>query len=145
MNVEIVVEPLTLVLYGVSGHVEGKHYGVTGQRLMDVLWKEIGAKGLKHKGINHWVYEDGEMLFTGVELEGPVGSECELVRKEVIVPQYAYGKHIGPISELGAVYEGIYEALRSRGLQPCYPSIEIYGHWTEDESKMETEIVVAIE
>ena len=77
MSIEIVVEPLTLVLYGVSGHVEGKHYGVTGQRLMDVLWKEIGAKGLKHKGINHWVYEDGEMLFTGVKLEGSVDSEIE--------------------------------------------------------------------
>jgi len=145
MNIEIVVEPLTLVLYGVSGQVEGKNYGVTGQRLMDVLWKEIRAKGLKHKGINHWVYEDGEMLFTGVELEGPVGSECELVRKKVTVPRYAYGKHIGPISELGMVYAGIHQALRSKGLQPCYPSIEIYGHWTEDESKMETEIIVAIE
>jgi hypothetical protein len=145
MNIEIVVEPLTLVLYGVSGHVEGKNYGLTGQRLMDVLWKEIVAKGLKHKGINHWVYENKEMLFTGVELEGPVGSECELARKKVVVPQYAYGKHIGPISELGTVYEGIHEVLRSKGLQSCYPSIEIYGHWTEDVSKFETEIIVAIE
>ena len=63
----------------------------------------------------------------------------------MIVPRYAYGKHMGPVSELGTAYAAIHEALSSKGLQPCYPSIEIYGHWTEDASKMETEIIVAIE
>jgi hypothetical protein len=145
VDVRIVTEPLYLVLYGVSGHVEGEDYGRAGQGLMDVLWKEIGAKRLKHKGINYWVYEDRDNLFTGVELEGAVDDQIALVRKQVVVPRYAYWKHIGPYSELGMAYERIHEALRSAGLQPCHPFIEIYGHWTEDESKLETEITIAIE
>jgi hypothetical protein len=143
MNVGIFDRPLILVLHGLSGHVEGQDYAGTGQRLMDAMWQEIRAKELKHRGINYWVYEDCETLFVGVELEDPIDDICTLVRREIVVPKYAYWKHIGPYGELGAVRAAMDRELGSRGLQSGYPSIEVYGHWAEDESQLETEIIVA--
>jgi hypothetical protein len=31
------------------------------------------------------------------------------------------------------------------GLKATLPYIEIYGHWTDDDSKLETELLVAVE
>ncbi len=144
MNIEIISEPLTLTLYGVSGKVENQNYGGTGQQLMDIFGKEIGVKKLKHKGKNHWVYEEGDMLFTGVELEETSDSDSGLTLKKICLTKYVYWKHIGPYRELGKVHANLNEELKSKGLQRCFPSIEIYGHWTENESKLETDIIIAI-
>jgi hypothetical protein len=35
--------------------------------------------------------------------------------------------------------------MAKRGLKPAPPHVEIYGHWTDDESKLETEIVYGME
>lgn len=144
MNIEVRNKPLSFTLYGLSGKVDHQNYGKTGQQLMDVLWKEIGAQKLKHKGKNHWVYEEGDILFTGVELDETPNYETNLVRKEMVLRKHVYCKHIGPYHLLSRVHTDIRAELKNRNLQPCYPSIEIYGHWTEDESKLETDILIAI-
>ncbi len=35
------------------------------------------------------------------------------------------------------------DKLKRKGLEPILPYIEIYGHWTNDESKLETELLSA--
>jgi hypothetical protein len=35
-------------------------------------------------------------------------------------------------------------ALNAQGLTTTSPMIEVYGHWTQDESKLETETFVAL-
>ena len=47
-------------------------------------------------------------------------------------------------TELGKVHDGIHQELRDRGIQADWPSVEIYGHWAEDETELETEVLVNI-
>ncbi|MFD1673947.1 GyrI-like domain-containing protein [Alicyclobacillus fodiniaquatilis] len=144
MNIDVVSQPKTFTLYGFSKvHDADTEYRATMFELMDRLWTEVRAKQLAHLGINHVVYDCGDVVFSGVELSGE--PETILEKRQVTLQKYAYWKHIGPYSELGNVYDGISATLKEMGLTPTCPSMEIYGDWTEDESKLETEIYMSIE
>jgi hypothetical protein len=67
-----------------------------------------------------------------------------LIHKTVSLPKYAYYKHIGPYSELKTTYKAAREEFKKAGIQTGLPSIEIYGHWTNDPSKLETEVLWSI-
>ena len=36
------------------------------------------------------------------------------------------------------------DELKNKGLDATLPYIEIYGHWTIDESKLETELLISL-
>src|ERR1043165_1119846 len=99
MSLKIIDTPFKVTLYGFSGKVLNKNYAGTGGPLMDALWKEIRSKEIKNKGINYWVYDKNDMLFTGVELEQDV-AETPMEVKNIALSSYAYWKHIGPYSKL---------------------------------------------
>jgi effector-binding domain-containing protein len=143
MNITIHRQPRSFHLYGFSGVAHDGHYGKTGKELMDRLWTIVRERQLKHKGINHWVYEPGDHMFTGVELE-QAPEDTGLESKHFTLPAYAYGKHIGPYHLLKDAYAAIRKELADRGLTPGHPSLEIYGHWNSDESKLETEILISV-
>ncbi len=144
MRIEIMTESLKITLFGVSSQVKSQTYSETGFQLMDVLWQEINKENLKHKGLNHWIYEDEDTLFIGVELQEYPRSETKLVRKEINIPRYAYWKHIGPYHQLGTVHADMHQTLEDKGLKTGYPVIEIYGHWQEDEMKLETDVMITL-
>ncbi|TFG72588.1 MAG: hypothetical protein E4H27_02345 [Anaerolineales bacterium] len=143
MQATIIADSLVLTLYGFVGQVADHNYSMVGKQLMDAMWKEIALRRLAHKGINHWVYESEDRLFVGVELD-KIPDRTDLICKEIVIPQYAYWKHVGDYSTLGAAYEAIYTDLRSKGVQHVYPHLEIYGHWTDDTSQLETELIISI-
>lgn len=130
-----------VTLFGFSKvHDQNKGYSHTIFELMDKVWKEVRENGLSHKGMNHVVYEDGHHIFAGIELVLPPGDLSELEKKDVIFEKYAYCKHIGPYGELDRTYESIRSSVKASGESHELPLLEIYGHWNEDESKLETEI-----
>ncbi|MES2108023.1 MAG: hypothetical protein V4577_04715 [Bacteroidota bacterium] len=142
MDIQIIEKKLSLALYGVSGAATNQNWGQTGFVLMNEMWKQIKAGNLKHKGLNVWVYEAGNKMFTGVELNGEKpGSEVLLESKIINLPKYAYYKHVGPYSQIGNAGSKVTAELTRRGSQTGLPYIEIYGHWTEDETKLETELI----
>jgi hypothetical protein len=143
MDVEILDKPLEFDLSGLSGDVANFDYGGTGKRLMDEMWRRVQEKGLKHKGINFWVYDSSTYMFTGVEIDGEVGEILE--HKPVSLKKYAYYRYVGPYSKLGEVHRGMEVNLATRGLKEIGPRVEKYGHWVEDESKLVTEVFIAIE
>ena len=65
MKVEIISHPLQLTLHGFSGVAVGKDYAGTAFKLMDKMWQVVKREGLKNKGMNIWVYENGERVFAG--------------------------------------------------------------------------------
>ncbi len=146
MDIEIVEIPLCLNLYGVSGKVGGENLDISslGFNLMNTMWNVIGSNEQKNKGINHWVYQDANSLFVGVELIGELNKETGLVENEISIPRYAAYKHIGEYRELGSVHSAIHNFLKKNKIRSCYPYLEIYGHWTEDSSKLETNVIVGI-
>src|SRR5471030_119386 len=100
MNIELINHELKLDVSGFSGVAANKNYAGAAFALMDKMWPVVKSKGLKHKGLNIWVYEPDEKVFAGVELEGPSIKYTGLERKEIFLTRYAYYKHIGPYNQL---------------------------------------------
>ena len=145
MALEIINKPFIVTLYGFSGKVLNKDYAGTGRSLMDPMWKEIKSKGIKNKGINYWVYDKGDMLFTGVGLDQDIPADSKMELKKIDLTSYAYWKHIGPYSKLKEAYSNMHSELEKRNISFYFPFLEIYGHWTPDENKLETEILFALQ
>lgn len=144
MPLEIINKPFDVSLYGFSGKILNKNYAGTGSPLMDAMWKEVKSKGIKNKGINYWVYEKDDMLFTGVELDQDPPPDINMDLKVISLSKYACWKHIGSYNKLKDAYSAMHSELEKRNMKFYYPFLEIYGHWTNDETKLETEILFAL-
>ena len=144
MGLEIIEKPFNVTLHGFSGKALNKNYAGTGGPLMDALWKEVRSKEIKNKGINYWIYDRNDILFTGVELEQDIPADLKLELKKIDLTKYAYWNHIGPYSKLKDSYNAMHGELEKRGINFYYPFLEIYGHWTNDETKLKTEIIFSL-
>jgi len=145
MNLEIVDKPFSLDIYGFSGTAIDKDYSGTAFRLMDKMWKAVKSNNLKNKGLNVWVYEPNDRVFAGVELDGSPNQDSGLEQKSITLCKYAYYKHVGPYNLIKQAGRTMKDELKERGLAIGNPYIEIYGHWTNDEAKLETELFMGIE
>jgi len=144
MNVEIINKPFRLDVYGFSGAAINKDYVGTAFKLMDKMWQTVKGNNLKHKGLNIWIYEPNEMVFAGVELEETPKQETGLEQKSITLVKYAYCKHIGPYNLIKQTGQAMNDELKRKGYQTDLPYIEIYGHWTSDETKLETELLTRL-
>lgn len=144
MEVTIIKQNLTLDLYGFSGVAIGNDYAGTAFKLMDKMWQTVKAKATPNKGINIWVYEPNEMVFAGVELYDTPSPDTELEHKVLVLTNYASYKHIGPYHLIKQVGQNMSAELKNQGFETSLPYVEIYGHWTNDETKLETELLMAL-
>ena len=144
MKVEIINKDLVIDIFGYSGTAINKDYAGMAFRLMDKMWQTVKSKQLKHKGINIWVYESDEKVFAGVELDNIPDQFIGLEHKELVLSHYAYYKHIGPYNLIKQAGQNMRDYLKEKGFETCLPYIEIYGHWSNDESKLETELLMSL-
>lgn len=132
-------------MYGIEGTAFNKDYAGTAFRLSDQVWKIVKGNGLKNKGINIWVYEPGEKVFAGVELDNNLDqSHLGLAEKKMSLEKYAYYKHIGPYNLIKQSGQNMTHELTKKGFEVELPYIEIYGHWIPDETKLETELLMCL-
>lgn len=131
---------LRLSLYGVSGVAMDRNWPDTGMRLMNEMWSQVKLHQLKNKGINVWVYLPGDTMFTGLELLTPPPAGTSLEYKQFHLPEYVYYKHIGPYDKIKEVFPKLKAELDRKSINHRLPYLEIYGHWTEDSSRLETEL-----
>src|SRR6266511_1694231 len=144
MNVEIINKPFRLDIYGFSGAAINKDYAGTAFKLMDKMWQSVKENSLKDKGLNIWIYEPNEVVFAGVELEETPRQEIGLEQKSITLVKYAYCKHIGPYNLIKQTGKAMKDELRRRGYETDLPYIEIYGHWINDETKTEAELLMCL-
>ncbi len=144
MNVEIINKPFRLDIYGFSGVAINKDYAGTASRLMDKMWQVIKSNSLKNKGLNVWVYEPNEKLFAGVELNDTPQQDTGLEQKSLSLLKYAYYKHVGSYNLIKQMGQTMSDELKKKGFETDLPYIEIYGHWTNDETKLETELLMCL-
>lgn len=109
------------------------------------MWQIVKANQLANKGLNIWVYDQNEKIFAGVELIETPKSDTGLERKMITLNRYAYYKHIGPYNAIKLAGQNMANELKNMGQHICNPYIEIYGHWTNDESRLETELIMRLE
>ncbi|MDP4261447.1 MAG: GyrI-like domain-containing protein [Bacteroidota bacterium] len=145
MNIEVIDKNLVMTLYGFSGKAVSRNYAETGFKLMNRMWEIVKSAGLKNKGINIWVYEPGDNMFAGVELENAPPNDTGLESKMVNLAKYVYYKHVGPYNQLPEAYRKMKEESANRDLKISLPYLEVYGHWTADETKLETGIIFSLE
>jgi len=141
---EIINESFSLDIYGFSGIAGNKDYAGTAYKLIDKMWKTVKSINLKNKGFNVIVYESDDKVFAGVELYNIPGNNTGLELKSIRLTMYAYHKHIGSYSLLKNVGQNMRAELKNKGFVVTLPYIEIYGHWTSDESKLETELIMCL-
>lgn len=134
-------ENFHVTIYGFGGVAVTREWGKTGFDLMNRMWKEVKSAALPNKGINVWVYEPGDAMFAGVELMAPPPAGSMLERKEVSLARYIYFKHMGSYDRIKDSGLRLAEEFKRAGIRTGLPYLEIYGHWTDDESKLETELV----
>ncbi|MCC6662074.1 MAG: hypothetical protein IT437_14455 [Phycisphaerales bacterium] len=141
MEPEIRNGPVEWEITGVScRHDPGRSYGEEIISLLDRVWPRV--RGARHDGINRVVYDNGGMVYAGVVVEGALPDGLE--RRRVRLGRHAYWKHVGPYRLIGATGDAMRAALARRGVQTALPMVEVYGHWTQDESRLETETLVAV-
>ncbi|HVO73871.1 MAG TPA: GyrI-like domain-containing protein [Ignavibacteriaceae bacterium] len=145
MNVEIFNKPISFSIYGYSGIVKNKSYVETAFGLMDRMWQIVKSNNLSNKGLNIWIYEPSEKIFAGVELNHPPQWDTGLEQKNITLQKYAYYKHVSPYSLISQAGKIMNDELEKKGFKAGLPYLEIYGHWTEDVNKLETELIFSIE
>jgi hypothetical protein len=152
MQPEIRATPIEYTISGHSlRHDPARRYGEEILALLNRVWPVIKGNAIPNDGINRVVYEGDDTVFAGVVLGQADGGGAESIpaaasfeRKTIRLTRYAYWKHIGPYHLIPATGAAMTKALEARGLRTGWPMIEVYGHWTNDESKLETETFVAL-
>ena len=145
MNLNLVDTPFFLNIYGLGAMaLNGDHVG-TIFRLSEKVWQSVKANDLKNKGRNVWVYEQNEKVFAGIELNERPEPGTNLEQKDIWLAKYAYYKHVGSYKLLKEVGIEMRRHLAARGIKTCLPFLEIYGHWSADESNLETELYMCLQ
>ncbi|MBS0196396.1 MAG: GyrI-like domain-containing protein [Planctomycetes bacterium] len=151
MQPQVRTVPIEITMAGYSlRHDRGKRFGEEIMTLLGRLWPVIKNNSIPNDGITRVVYEgcdEGCTLFAGVVL-GPgaekVPAAADLERKTVRLTRYAVWKHIGPYHQIPATGAAMTRTLEAAGHRTGWPMVEVYGHWTNDESKLETETFVEL-
>ena len=142
MNIEIITRDLQLDVYGFSDFAANGDFAGTAFKLMDKMWQVVKTNKLENKGENIWIYEENNAVFAGVELNNIPAAGITLENKKLSLAKYGYHKHIGSYSLIKQAGQYMKNELKSKGFEIIFPYIEIYGHWVNDESKLETELIM---
>lgn len=145
MDIEIHNKEWDLQMAGLGGTALGKDYVGTVFKLSGKLWETVKKQQLPNKGKNIWVYESNEYVFAGLEMENIDNARKQgLEIKRLLLHKYAYFKHRGAYTLIKQSGELMKAELKKRGYEVVLPYIEIYGHWTNDESLLETELIMCL-
>lgn len=144
MDIQIMTEPFQREVYGLKDVAPNQDYVAKVFALSGKMWEIVRAHNLKNKGKNIWLYDAHDVVFAGVEVEEPAGA-VGLEKMTITLKKYAYFKHVGSYSLIKQSGQRMREELSSRGYRVVLPYIEIYGHWTKEENKLETELLMCVE
>jgi effector-binding domain-containing protein len=144
MKIKIVDTTLELKLCGVAKiHDQAKSYGDELVELLNVVWESVKSRGIPTTGINYAVYGDQGEVFAGVVMRMPEIMPDGLSARVILLERHAYFKYVGPYEGLPRAHKEMREEFERLGLTRKSPLIEVYGHWTEDPAKLETELIYA--
>jgi predicted transcriptional regulator YdeE len=137
--------PLDLTIAGFGATALNRDYAATAFRLSGRMWDIVKKHQLKNEGKNVWVYGENHHVFAGVVLVNPnEAAPLGLETMHIKLPKYAYHKHVGPYNQIGQAGQKMRAELIEQGFEIVMPYVEIYGHWDADETKLETELIMAI-
>jgi effector-binding domain-containing protein len=105
------------------------------------VWDFIKKSAIPHTGRNMALYFDDVMnLECGVIVLGPFESPGPVISSAIPGGTVATTAHIGPYHRLGEAHQAVLDWCAAEGRTLAGPSWEIYDHWTDDESKLRTDV-----
>lgn len=115
--------------------------------LADKVWEFIREHPeIPQPGINIWLYlpegSNGEFVVrVGAEVLKPFDAIGPVVCSQTPGGKVARTIHTGPYSGIPEAHKAIKAWCDLNGHSLTGPRWEVYGHWTEDESQLKTEIL----
>ncbi|MDX6614848.1 MAG: hypothetical protein QOD75_4034 [Blastocatellia bacterium] len=149
MNCQVVTKTVSAQpLAAVRRRALSRDIGRIWKPALDLVWEflrrheELRAGGHNCFLYHHPAHRDGEMdIDFGVQVIRPFEGEGEVNCTETPAGEVALITHVGSYDKLRAAHEAIHawRTASVRAFGGC--SWEIYGDWTDDTSKLETQVV----
>jgi len=149
MSYEIVTKTVSAQpLAAVRRRVHIREIGHTWKPALDLVWEFLRRQeGLRTDGHNCFLYhhpanrEAAMDIDFGVQVIRPFENEGEVIYAETPAGEVAMTTHVGSYAGLKAAHDAIHSwrAATGRDFGGC--SWEIYGDWTDDEAKLETQVI----
>jgi len=149
MNYEIVTKTVSSQpIAAVRRHVRIGEVGGAWKPALDLVWSFLRHhEGLRTDGHNCFLYHHPAqhkvtmVVDFGVQVIRPFQEEGEIVCTETPAGEVVMTTHIGSYGKLAAAHEAITSWCAATGRQLGACSWEIYGDWTADETKLETQVI----
>ncbi len=149
MNYQVVTKTVSSQpLAAVRRRVRVGDVGRAWKPALDLVWAFLRShEGLRTDGHNCFLYhhpgpgEETMVVDFGVQVIRPFQDAGEVVCTETPAGEVIMTTHIGSYGKLAAAHGAIksWRAATGRAFGAC--SWEIYGDWTDDEAKLETQVV----
>ena len=149
MNYQVVTKTVSAQpLAAVRRRALSRDVGRIWKPALDLVWEFLRRHdGLWAGGHNCFVYHHAAHpealmdIYFGVQVTRSFRDEGEVVCTQTPAGEVATTTHVGSYDKLAAAYDAIHSwrAATGRAFSPC--SWEIYGDWTDDPSKLETQVV----
>ena len=120
-------------------------------RYLDQVYAAARDGSVRLDGQNVFVYRaasdqptEADVAF-GVGVTAPFDTVGNVQPTSLPVGQVARTTHWGNYAGLGAAHHAVIEWCRERRLRVTGTRWEVYGHWTEDESNLRTDVFYLLE
>jgi hypothetical protein len=123
----------------------------TFRRYLDQVYAAARAGAVHLDGQNVFVYRDVPGRPTETDAAFGVGTTAPFVAVGAVEPtlvpagEVATTTHWGSYAKIGAAHDAIIEWCRMKGRRRAGIGWEVYGHWTDDESRLRTDVFHLLE
>lgn len=107
---------------------------------VDQVYAFLAALPELARGCNVVIYDRPWSILAGVEVTGAFEGDGNVTRSATPQGRAARTLHRGPYAEMGRANEAIQAWCREHNQKPTGITWEVYGDWSEDESKLTTEV-----
>lgn len=119
-------------------------------RYLDQVYAAGRAGAVQLDGQNVFVYNHSQGpseldVSFGVGVTAPFKTVGAVEPTPLPVGEVATTTHWGSYAKLGAAHDAVIEWCRLNGRKRAGASWEVYGHWTDDESRLRTDVFYLLE
>ena len=120
-------------------------------RYLDQVYAAGRAGAVRLDGQNVFIYRDTPDRPTEAEVAFGVGVTAPFARVGSVEPtqlpigEVATTTHRGSYTKLGAAHDAVIAWCREHGRRQAGVRWEVYGHWTEDEAQLQTDVFHLLE
>lgn len=116
--------------------------------MLDTVYAWLRDSGLDQTGNNYAIYDqfspDGMRMKVGFPVSKPFAGTLQVQCVELSGGRAAHMTHRGSYSALPAAHSRLHEWCLQRSVNMAGESWEVYGDWSEDESRLVTDIYIRL-